>query len=320
MVCLHNLQTQRTLIFTSYIEPVKFRLTSLEVAKTLVRLSSAVYPVGAWMRDPTNLFPVESPGLDGIPEHVVESWTLRIGLSNWTWRLITELRDDGQFVRRTLLTFASDRTTAHPLFDTDVLPFIIQPLIAFTPPLLTAPPPPDFAQPSQLRTSLLRADFDLLSEACSHLESLALDVEDIRLSLARGFVFPAEHQNIPCLSVMLNFIEQGSYAPLWYVQHETSLDDGEVRSQEKAFDDCKAAVIKAVVEVSGEEKNTDVLCDESEEIYPGGKFISRMVSWIRAFVTTGSSGNLRDDMVICATLALGNLTRRGDHITTRYLA
>ncbi|KAG6376111.1 hypothetical protein JVT61DRAFT_2083 [Boletus reticuloceps] len=279
-------------------EPVKFRLTSLEVAMTLVRLSSAIYPVGSWMRDPTSLFPLKSSGLDSISERDAESWTLRIGLSNWTWRLITELRDD-----------------AHPLFDTDVLPFLIQPLIAFTPPLLTAPPPPNFARPSQLRTSLLHADFDLLSEACSHLESLALDVEDIRLSLARGFVFPAEHQNVPCLSAILNFIEQGSYAPLWYVQHETSLDDGEVRSQEKAFDDYKAAVIKAVVEVSGEEKNTDVLCDDSEELYRGGKFVCRMVNWIRAFVGTGSYGNLRDDMVICATLALGNLTRREFHAT-----
>ncbi|KAG8217480.1 hypothetical protein J3R82DRAFT_5625 [Butyriboletus roseoflavus] len=279
-------------------EPVKFRLTALEVAMTLVRLSSAIYPAGAWMRGPTSLFPAESSEFDDIPEHMAESWTLRIGLSNWTWRLITELRDD-----------------AHPLFETDVLPFLIQPLIAFTPPLLTAPPPPDFAQPSQLRTSLLHADFDLLSEACSNLESLALDVEDIRLSLARGFVFPAEHQNVPCLSAMLDFIEQGSYAPLWYVQHEASLDDGEVRSQEKAFDDCKAAVIKAVVEESGEEKNTDVLCDDSEEIYPGGRFVSRMVNWVRAFVTTGSHGNLRDDLVICATLALGNLTRRESQAT-----
>ncbi|KAG9318442.1 hypothetical protein JVU11DRAFT_533 [Chiua virens] len=279
-------------------EPVKFRLISLEVAMTLARLSSAIYPTGAWMRGPTRLFPVKSAPLDGIPEQVAESWTIRVGISNWTWRLITELRDD-----------------AHPLFDTDVLPFLIQPLIAFTPPLLTAPPPPEFAQPSQLRTSLLHADFDLLSEACSHIESLALDVEDIRLSLARGFVFPAEHQNIPCLSAILDFIEQGSYAPLWYVQHDTGLDDSEVRSQEKAFDDCKAAVIKAVVEVSGEEKNTDVLCDDSEEIYPGGKFISRMVNWVRVFVTAGSHGNLRDDMVICATLALGNLTRREFHTT-----
>lgn len=311
MVCLHVSPARCTLIHSSSIEPVKFRLISLEVAMTLVRLLSAIYPAGAWMRSPTSLFPAESSRLDRISD-VAESWTLRVMLSNWTWRLITELRDDGQSVQQILLALVSECTTAHPLFDTDVLPFLIQPLIAFTPPLLTAPPPPDFAQPSQLRTSLLHADFDLLSEVCSNLESLALDVEDIRLSLARGFIFPAEHLNVPCLSAMLDFIEQGSYAPLWYVQHETSLDDGEVRSQEKAFDDCKAAVIKAVVEVSGEEKNTDVLCDDSEEIYPGGRFVSRMVNWIRIFVTMRNHGNLRDDLVICATLALGNLTRRGE--------
>ncbi|KAF9227969.1 hypothetical protein BS17DRAFT_774550 [Gyrodon lividus] len=279
-------------------EPVKFRLTSLEVAMTLVRLSSAMYPAGAWMRTTTALFPSGLSEFDRVPERMAESWTIRTGLSNWTWRLITELRDD-----------------ARPLFDTNVLPYLIQPLIAFTPPLLTAPPPPTFARPSQLRTSLLHADFDLLSESCSHLESLALDVDDIRLSLARGFTFPAEHQNVPCLSAMLNFIEQGNYAPLWYVRHETSLDDSEVKSQEKAFDNCKAAVIKAVVEVSGEEKNVDVLCDDSEEMHPGGKFVSRMVNWIRTFVTAGSYGNVRDDMVICATLALGNLTRREFHAT-----
>ncbi|KIJ06186.1 hypothetical protein PAXINDRAFT_20608 [Paxillus involutus ATCC 200175] len=279
-------------------EPVKFRLTSLEVATTLVRLSSAIYPAGAWMRSTTSLFPAGFSELDSVPERVAESWTIRTGLSSWAWRLITELRDD-----------------AHPLFDTNVLPYLIQPLIAFTPPLLTAPPPPNFARPSHLRTSLLHADFDLLSESCSHLESLALDVDDIRLSLARGFTFPAEHQNVPCLSAMLNFIEQGNYAPLWYVRHETSLDDNEVKSQEKAFDDCKAAVIKAVVEVSGEEKNVDVLCDDSEEMYPGGQFVSRMVNWIRSFVTAGSYANVRDDMVICATLALGNLTRRDYHAT-----
>lgn len=95
MVRLPAPQTRSTLTRNPTIEPVKFRLTSLEVAMTLVRLSSAIYPVGAWMRDQTSLFPVQSSGLDGIPEHVAESWNLRIGLSNWTWRLITELRDDG---------------------------------------------------------------------------------------------------------------------------------------------------------------------------------------------------------------------------------
>lgn len=89
-------------MFNLRVEPVKFRLTSLEVATTLVRLSSALYPVGAWMRGLTSLFPKESSGLDGVPEHVAESWTLRIGLSNWTWRLISELRDDSQFALPTL--------------------------------------------------------------------------------------------------------------------------------------------------------------------------------------------------------------------------
>lgn len=271
---------------------VKFRLISLEVAMTLVRLSSALYPVGSWMRCTTNLFP-DDLAPEEAPILIAESWNIRISLSNWAWRLITELRDD-----------------EHPLFDPQVLPYLVQPLIAFTPPLLTAPPPPNFAHPSPLRTNLLQADFELLSDSCSQLESLALDVEDIRLSLARGFLFPAEHQDVPCLLAMLDFIEQGSYAPLWYVQHEASFSMADVRNQEKAFDDCKAAVIKAVVEMSGEDKNTDVLVDGSDPTKPGGSYVSRLVNWIRNFVLGGMHGNARDDLVICATLSLGNLMRR----------
>ncbi|KAI6109851.1 hypothetical protein F5141DRAFT_811938 [Pisolithus sp. B1] len=274
--------------------PVKFRLISLEVAMTLVRLSSALYPVGSWMRCTTCLFPGDrAPEEKETPIRIAESWNTRIALSNWAWRLITELRDD-----------------EHPLFDPQVLPYLVQPLIAFTPPLLTAPPPPNLAHPSPLRTSLLQADFELLSDSCSQLESLALDVEDVRLSLARGFQFPAEHQNVPCLIAMLDFIEQGSYAPLWYVQHEASFSMADVRNQEKAFDDCKAAVIKAVVETSGEDKNIDVLVDESDPTKQGGSYVSRLVNWIRNFVLGGMHSNARDDLVICATLSLGNLVRR----------
>lgn len=272
--------------------PVKFRLISLEVAMTLVRLSSALYPVGSWMRCANSLFPGDQ-ALEETPMRIAESWSIRIALSNWAWRLITELRDD-----------------EHPLFDPQVLPYLVQPLIAFTPPLLTAPPPPNLAHPSPLRTSLLQADFELLSDSCSQLESLALDVEDVRLSLARGFQFPAEHQDVSCLIAMLDFIEHGNYAPLWYVQHEASFSMADVRNQEKAFDDCKAAVIKAVVEMSGEDKNIDVLVDESDPTKQGGSYVSRLVNWIRNFVLGGMHGNARDDLVICATLSLGNLVRR----------
>ena len=91
---------------------------------------------------------------------------------------------------------------------------------------------------------------------------------------------------------------------------------------EKVFDMCKAALIKSVVEVAGEDSNEDVLWDESEEGKPGGNFVCKMVEWIKRYVTEMDavvlggdaqleSLNKRDDMVICASLALGNLARRG---------
>ena len=156
------------------------------------------------------------------------------------------------------------------------------------------------------------------------IESLALDMEDVRLSLARGFNFPAEHSGIPCLSGMLDFIEKGDYHPLWYTDPGT--DDPERRKRERSFDICKAAIVKVVVEVAGEEKNEEVLWDDSDK---GGEFVKRMVRWIKddvakrelvaqqasRGVTDGLASvpdsHTRDDLVICATLSLGNLARRG---------
>lgn len=281
-------------------EPVRNRLISLEVAKTIFRLSTALYPPAAWMRTTSSFHLPDISPSDITFDRIAESWSIRAGLSSWAGRLISELQDD-----------------VHPLFSQEVLPHLVQSLIAFTPPLLAAPPPSHFAQPSQLRTTLLNTDFDLLSESCSHLESSALDVADVRLSLARGFTFPAEHHNIPCFSAMLDFVEKGKYPPLWYVQSENGLDGGDVSKKEKAFDDCKAAVIKAVVEVSGDDRNLDLLWDDSDDTQPGGEFVSRMVDWIRAFVSgeTSGNGNGRDDLVICATLSLGNITRGESHST-----
>lgn len=279
-------------------EPVRNRLISLEVAKTIFRLSTALYPPAAWMRTTSSLHLPDISPSDITFDRIAESWSIRAGLSSWAGRLISELQDD-----------------VHPLFSQEVLPHLVQSLIAFTPPLLAAPPLPHFAQPSQLRTTLLNTDFDLLSESCSHLESSALDVADVRLSLARGFTFPTEHHNIPCFSAMLDFVEKGKYPPLWYVQSENGLEGGDISKKEKAFDDCKAAVIKAVVEVSGDDRNLDLLWDDSDDAHPGGEFVSRMVDWIRAFVSGESSGNGRDDLVICATLSLGNITRGESHST-----
>lgn len=151
------------------------------------------------------------------------------------------------------------------------------------------------------------------------IESLSLDVEDIRLALARGLHFPAEHAGVPCFSTILDFIEHGAYPPLWT---SSTLSDTERKRMEKVFDMCKAALIKSVVEVAGEDSNEDVLWDDSEEGKPGGNFVCRMVEWIKRYVaemdaailegdTQLESLNKREDMVICASLALGNLARRG---------
>lgn len=116
--------------------------------------------------------------------------------------------------------------------------------------------------------------------------------------------FPDEHGGVGCLAEILRFIDQGDHHPLW-----ASESQAEQTKKQKAFDLYKAAMVKSVVELAGEEKNTDVLWDESDPEKPGGVFISQMVNWIK------SQKNLkeqdRDDLVICATLSLGNLVRFG---------
>lgn len=131
-----------------------------------------------------------------------------------------------------------------------------------------------------------------------------MDIEDVRLSLARGFNFPAEHGGVPCLSDMLAFVDHGEYPPYWSAEAPA-----ERTAREKGFDTCKAAIIKAIVEVAGDEKNIDTLWDDSDEAHPGGPFVSKMVHWIR--LQKNLKETTRDDLIMCATLSLGNLVRRG---------
>lgn len=157
-----------------------------------------------------------------------------------------------------------------------------------------------FAESSDIRDTLISADVESLEESCALLESLSLDVEDVRLSLARGLTFPDEHDGIPCLSDMLNFLDCGEYPPWW-------AGDPDRAGYERSFENCKAGIIRAVVEVAGEQKNTDILWDESEDDKPGGEFVSWMVRWIRKADQKGKEG-----LVICASLTIGNLVRRGE--------
>ena len=185
------------------------------------------------------------------------------------------------------------------MFGQDALPLLVTQLKAFIPPYAT--PPPQFASPTS-RRSLVQTDFDIYESICGLIESLCIDLEDVRLSLARGLTFPdGEHGGVPCLSDLLTFVDKGDYSPYWSSEERPS--------KEKGFDLGKGAIVKAIVETAGEEKNIDTLWDDSEADKPGGEFVSRMVEWIRTHKSLKETN--RDDLVICATLSLGNLCRRG---------
>ncbi|PFH54395.1 hypothetical protein AMATHDRAFT_186396 [Amanita thiersii Skay4041] len=261
-------------------DPVKDRLNSLETAATVLKLITAVYPPGSWTQSPSN------------DEETLELWILRATISSWGWRTITELKD------------VKDETLQ--ILNQDILPFLTPVLRPFCPPFAPESSLP-FDQQDSIIPRLLNADFESLEESCTLIESLSLDVEDVRLCLARGFNFSSEHDGIPCLSTMLDFIEHGANPPYW-----KWLPDMEFKRKKKAFDICKAALIKSVVEVSGEERNEEVLWSDSELDRPGGVFVSRMVEWIKNYHDCpGPDRSIhRDDLVICGTLALANLTRR----------
>jgi hypothetical protein len=190
---------------------------------------------------------------------------------------------------------------APSVFGPDVLPQLVTPVLSYIPPFQTPPPP--FEQATPLRRTLISADFESFEESCSLLEALALDDEDVRLSLARGLAFPDEHGGVRCLANILDIIDRGDYHPLWSDQ------PSDIAQRERSFDFCKAALIKAVVEVAGEDKNVDVLWDDSNPEQPGGALVAQMVQWIKTHKNLKDRN--RDDLLVCATLTLGNLLRHG---------
>lgn len=81
--------------FPSLTEPVRTRLLSLEVAITILRISTAVYPTGSWV----HFQPSPSDAEQGFE---LEDWELRAGLSSWAWRALNGLKidtNDGLSVR-----------------------------------------------------------------------------------------------------------------------------------------------------------------------------------------------------------------------------
>lgn len=65
------------------LDPVKFRLSSLEAASTIIKLSSVIYPPTSW----------SSYNEKFSEEEFCEEWSLRCAISNWGWRTISALKD-----------------------------------------------------------------------------------------------------------------------------------------------------------------------------------------------------------------------------------
>lgn len=185
------------------------------------------------------------------------------------------------------------------LFGADSMPFLTVPLRAFTPPF---PAFVDFSSMhAQSRNVFLSSDVECLEEACGLVESLTMDIEEVRLSLAQEMTSVTNDHSIKsCLSCMLDFVELGEYLPNWNAE-----DPADVIRWKKAIDLCKAAVIKAIVETAGEEQNLSILWDVNNK----SGFVSRMVNWVRD--QTCAPLEIRDDLVICGSLSLGNLVRKG---------
>ncbi|TEB35889.1 hypothetical protein FA13DRAFT_1752625 [Coprinellus micaceus] len=274
---LHIIRTSIGVLLNASLgyDAVKFRLISLETALTIVKLSASIYQPMSWL---------------GIsPDDATkESWTLRSVISSWAWRTVSELKDTKDDPK--------DESTRQ-ILGPESLPWITPTLTRFIGPYEIQASSALTSDPS-FYTTLVQADFEVLEEVCTVLESLSLDVEDIRLALARGYCFAEEH------------LGNGTYPPTW--SHPTiSREDRE--RKEKKFNMCKAALIKSVVEVAGEEKNGDVLWDDSVDNNPGGEFVHTMAKWIKDYVDTvekNPSALHRDDLVICASLSLGNLALR----------
>jgi hypothetical protein len=86
------------------IEPVRTRLLSLEVAITMLRILTAMYPTGSWLR-------FQSSPLDAEQGFELEDWEMRAGLSSWAWRALNGLKidtEDGVLARSVTLAFHSN--------------------------------------------------------------------------------------------------------------------------------------------------------------------------------------------------------------------
>ncbi|CAE7083088.1 unnamed protein product [Rhizoctonia solani] len=255
------------------------KLIELDAPTIVLKLSSEIYGVGSWTKTVSG-------------EEEPENWTWRSGLSGWTRRLLESLHE----------------LEPTPEFNPSCLPYLLKPLDVFggqgsrTPTATHASP----AESSEISPpDLIAADLEALEASCTLLESFTLDSEAVRLAIASDANF---------LRIIIRFIEFAQPLSEWRTSDSTGKDKAK---WDKTVGLCKGAVIKALVTVAGEDKAISNLWDDTKldgdsQAAPGGWFVATMLGWIKQYRDVEPS-DARDDLVICATLALGNLARRDDY-------
>lgn len=202
-------------------------------------------------------------------------------------------------------------------WDEEALPYLIKSLDSLSPRPTTGseatelyPPIPSFVESrSDLRVSLLSADMDVVQEVCMLVEALTLDEERVRalMLISTGKSSSPTSLDSPFVH-LIRFVESGGPLPYW---RAGPAEQRERPGWEKTLGLCKAAVIKAIVTVAGEDSQMDVLWGQNDP--RGGWFVEKMLTWIKEYPASKEARNdeERDDLIICATLCLGNLARRG---------
>ena len=184
-----------------------------------------------------------------------------------------------------------------PTIGVESLGVLTSPLESFIPPFATTSPLLDH---EESRHALITADLSVLDESVTLLEGLSIDSEDVRTAIAQSITLAP---NVSPFHRLLQFVELGDYPTYWDKDGPSELS-----KRQKAFDIYKAAAIKVIVSVAGENNAATTLWD-GESHPPGGALVSKMVSWVKK--ASDAPETRRDDLVICAALTLGNLVRNG---------
>jgi hypothetical protein len=255
--------------------PARSCLISLGAPAELLALSTTLYPPAHWANKPEDA---------GKLEDLIALYQIRIGLADWSWRVLSAINEGGACPSSTKHYISYHATVEKSPLGTESIRSLLSTFSGFIP---GQPDSSPLVQHSESRNALVEADLESLEECVSLLEALSLDSEDFRLAFL--------NDEATLISPLLDFIEKGDYPEYWKLDGEE-----ESKKRERTFDVCKAGTIKALISVAGDTQSMEILWGQ------GDALITRLVTWIK-----GNSSTHRDDLVIAGCLTLGNLARKG---------